>query len=162
MSIYNHSYMIRFEKAATNIRSLERKLLQCSCGHSKPTDYEIYIALKILLREAVNSKKETSVCMIPNTVHGICYNVVTIISAARFIKSSSTISLETRSPLYIRLSAIFEGWRHHSGSTSYPVPRTFSYRSNNFWEGKQLEYRVSLLKHSIRKLQKKLDAEGGA
>jgi hypothetical protein len=42
-------------------------------------------------------------------------------------------------------------WEFYSGINCYPVPEE---DSKNKWEGKQLEYRVSLINHIISKLEK--------
>lgn len=69
------------------------------------------------------------------------------------------------------LSVLFEGWEHHSGDDSYPVPcprgmrdpRTIfrrKYAINALWEGEYGKLRKDLLKHCINKCRALIEQEG--
>lgn len=45
------------------------------------------------------------------------------------------------------------GWEHHSGEESYPVP----YNAGDFWEGKNLELRIDLMKYIVNKIDNILE-----
>lgn len=59
-------------------------------------------------------------------------------------------------------TALFTDWKHYSGSTAYPVPPTDEgvfcpevqfHRTNNLWDGRQLELRSALVSYLIGRYQ---------
>ncbi len=46
-------------------------------------------------------------------------------------------------------------WKYFSGSPTFPIPgKNKAYLGDDLWEGKQLKYRLSLLRHLIKQERK--------
>tara|TARA_R110000851_G_scaffold34889_1_gene92336 strand:- start:5599 stop:5904 length:306 start_codon:yes stop_codon:yes gene_type:complete len=74
--------------------------------------------------------------------YGICFNLVQVDSA---------VEIDTQA--YGIVNRHGRSWEHYSGFPDYPVPRTKERLEEGLWEGKQLVYRTSLIKHIISKLE---------
>lgn len=80
---------------------------------------------------------------------GICFNV--------------TLTLPGGHVSYFELEELFEGWEHHTGNPTYPVPVTYDPRrpgtKEGEWEGRQREYREDLIAYCIKKLEARAEAD---
>ena len=70
-----------------------------------------------------------------NTRYGICYNLMNKIEDCVF--------------LFVSINC--EDWEFYSGRTSYPVVEPYRYYGGCYWVGEQLELRLSLIDHLIKK-----------
>ena len=77
--------------------------------------------------------------------NGICYNLL--------IMSGEPVSLFEQSA-YTFVSEYSEGWKYHTGSYIFPVPDV---ENSTAWEGKHLEYRLSLIDYLITKAKEDLE-----
>jgi len=94
-----------------------------------PKNHDIRASLLQLKEDALNGN-------VVDISFGICYNL-TIMTRAD--DDSCYFFVYTKS----------KGWKFHSGSSSYPVPKTEFYHSK--WKGEQLELRLSLIDHLLTK-----------
>ena len=72
---------------------------------------------------------------LPADRYGICYN----------------LDLKVDSCAYLFVASNSEDWEFYSGRTSYPVVEPYRYYSGCYWVGEQLELRLSLIDHLIKK-----------
>ena len=102
----------------------------------KFTKEQLQMYIETLERMKTERYKET---------HGICYNLL--------IMSGETSSLFEQSS-YLFVTEYSEGWRYHTGDYLFPVPDV---EHSPPWEGKHLEYRLSLIDHLINKAKEVLE-----
>lgn len=72
-----------------------------------------------------------------NTRYGICYNLMNKIEDCAFLFVASNS----------------DDWEFYSGCTAYPVVEPYRYYGGCYWVGEQLELRLSLIDHLIKKCE---------
>ena len=73
---------------------------------------------------------------------GICRNLNNNFSSSGAYGGMGYVVVGTYSPT----------WRHYSGSDEYPVPKPELGQYGKLWEGKQLDYRLSLIRHIFKEV----------
>ena len=110
----------------------------------KVNDKHLLESLQYVLNMALKKKAAPWIEM-DSECCGICYNVDS---------HYYTISRRVGEGVYDRLRVLFRGWKHHSGNEDYPVEDDRSVAAYTFrWDGVNLDKRIDLMQHSIKKLE---------
>ena len=109
----------------------------------KVDDKKLLKSLQYVLDMALEKKEDPGIEM-DSECCGICYNV----------DSHYHAKGRAYGDVYDRLRVLFRGWKHHSGNEDYPVQDDRSVAAYNFrWNGVNLDKRIDLMQHSIKKLE---------
>ena len=73
---------------------------------------------------------------------GICYNL------SKLVEETNG---DLRKMGYDIVEEFSVGWKYHTGSKEYPIPRHNTH--NSLWKGKQLIYRLDLIDYIIEQLK---------
>lgn len=111
----------------------------------KVDDKKLLKSLQYVLDMALEKKEDPGIEM-DSECCGICYNV-----DSHYHTKSRRVG---EGGVYDRLRVLFRGWKHHSGNEDYPVEDDRSVAAYNFrWEGVNLDKRIDLMQHTIKKLE---------
>lgn len=90
---------------------------------------------------------------IPRKNMGICYNAIEHLDEAVRSEGGNFTSPVS---LIGFMAYLFKGWEYHNGAHVYPVPHNWDL---GCWEGTNGAFRLDLVDHMIRRLDKALDHE---